>query len=89
VRADYAFEASEPPHRLRWHQELEGTPFERLFSEWAAEARLEPAGDGATRVRLEVESHGRGWARFGGFMVRRAMKRLLDDALAGLEQVLA
>jgi uncharacterized protein YndB with AHSA1/START domain len=88
VRADYTFEAREEPRRVRWRQDLEGTPFERLFVGWAAEAQLEPA-DGGTRVRLVIESSGRGWARFGGFMVRKAMKRLLDDALAGLERAVA
>ena len=87
VRADYSVEAAEAPRRFRWRQELEGTPFERIFTDWAAEATLEPAGDG-TRVRLTVESAGRGWARFGGFMVRRAMRRLLDDALRGLAEII-
>ena len=84
VRADYTLETSEPGRRRRWRQELENTPFERIFSAWAAEVVLEPAGEG-TKVRLLVESQGRGWARFGGFMVRRAMKRLLDEALDGLQ----
>jgi uncharacterized protein YndB with AHSA1/START domain len=89
VRADYVLVASEAPRRRRWAQELEGTPFERLFSAWAAEVQLEPAGEGAARVRLLVESQGRGWARFGGFMVRRAMKRLLDEALDNLQATVA
>jgi carbon monoxide dehydrogenase subunit G len=50
--------------------------------------QLAPAGEG-TKVKLIVESQGRGWARFGSFMVRRAMKRLLDEALTGLGEALA
>jgi uncharacterized protein YndB with AHSA1/START domain len=88
VRADYVVTASEPPRRRRWQQELEGTPFERIFTSWAAEVQLAPAGEG-TKVKLIVESQGRGWARFGSFMVRRAMKRLLDEALTGLGEALA
>ena len=41
------------PRRRRWAQELEGTPFERLFDRNAVEARLDQA-DGGTRGDAEL-----------------------------------
>jgi uncharacterized protein YndB with AHSA1/START domain len=89
VRADWAVETSEFPSRRRWVQELEGSPFARLFDFHAIEARLAPADGDATKVTLEIEQRVRGWARFAPFLVRRAMKRQADEALAGLEQAVA
>jgi uncharacterized protein YndB with AHSA1/START domain len=83
VRADYRVELSKASERRRWAQELAGTPFERLFSSLVTELTMTPA-DGGTRVGLETRAQTRGFARFGGFMVRRAMKRQLDEALGGL-----
>lgn len=88
IRADYVLIESDPPRRRRWSQELAETPFERLFTLWEAEIELSRNGD-TTRARLSVDSRGRGWARLGGFMVRRATARLLDEALLGLEDVVA
>jgi hypothetical protein len=44
---------------------------------------VDPAGDG-TRVTLELRQRGRGKARYGRFMLRRAAKKELDGALDGL-----
>ena len=85
VRADYVVEAHEPPRRRAWVQELAGTPFERLLREHRTEVDLAGAGDGGTRVTLTVSQRGRGTARLGSFMLRRATRRRLDEALAGLE----
>ena len=57
----------------------------RVLAWSETEMRLEPAGDGATRVTLELRQKLRGLARLGGFMVRRAARRALDEALEGLE----
>ena len=84
VRADYRLLESEPPRRRRWGQELEDSPFERLLGEAVTEVRLEPAGEAATRVTIELRQKLRGFARLGGFLVRRATRRLLDQALDGL-----
>src|SRR5215210_7675623 len=78
VRADYRVEASKGGQRRRWSQELEGTPFERLFREVVYEVALAPAPPG-TRVAMEMHQKARGWARFGGVMLRRAAKRQLDE----------
>ena len=85
VRADYRVEAHEPPRRRAWSQELEGTPFERLVREHRTEVTLAPDGNGTT-VTLAVTQRGRGTAKLGSWMVRRATRRRLDaalDALAG------
>ena len=87
VRADYRVEASEPPRRLAWSQALEGTPFERLLREHRTEVALAPGG-GGTVVTLTVTQRGRGTARLGMWMMRRATRQRLDDALDGLEGAL-
>jgi hypothetical protein len=83
VRADWRLEASEAPRRRAWAQELADTPFERVLAERRVEARV---GEG--EVTLELRQRGRGWARFGGFLLRRAARRELDEALDGLERAL-
>ena len=88
VRADYLVEADEPPRRRAWAQQLEGSPFERVLREHRTEVALADA-DGATRVTLTVSQRGRGTARWGTFMLRRATRRRLEQALAALEATLA
>jgi len=87
VRADYSVVTTEPPRLARWKQDVDGTPFERLFSEVGYELRLEPA-DGGTAVSLSVDQQPRGWARFGRLQIRLAARRQLDEALRGLAAVL-
>jgi len=87
VRADWRLEVEERPRRRAWAQQLEGTPFAKVLAERRVEARLEPAPAG-TRLTLELRQRGRGWSRFGGFMLRRAARRELDAALDGLEAAL-
>jgi uncharacterized protein YndB with AHSA1/START domain len=84
VRADYRLVASEPPQRREWRQEIEDSPFERVLHEAVTEVRLEPDGRAATRVTIELRQRMRGMSRLGGFMVRRATRRVLDEALEGL-----
>jgi uncharacterized protein YndB with AHSA1/START domain len=83
VRADQRLEASEAPALRRWALEVPGSPFERVLRTSAVEARLAPVGDGV-ELTLELRQSPRGLARFGGFMLRRAGRRQLDDALAGM-----
>jgi carbon monoxide dehydrogenase subunit G len=82
LRADWRLELHEERRRA-WAQELDGTPFAKVLAERRVEARVEAAGDG-TRVILELRQRGRGMARFGRFMLRRAAKKELDGALDGL-----
>jgi uncharacterized protein YndB with AHSA1/START domain len=83
VRADWRLDGQEAGRRRAWVQEIEGTPFAKVLAERRVEARLEPDGDG-TRVTIELRQRGRGMARFGRFLLRRAAKRELDLALNGL-----
>jgi uncharacterized protein YndB with AHSA1/START domain len=83
VRADQRLEESEPERLRRWSLLVAGSPFERVLTASVTEARLAPAADGA-ELRLELRQSPRGWARFGGFMLRRAARRQLDEALDGM-----
>jgi uncharacterized protein YndB with AHSA1/START domain len=84
VRADQRLEeSSEADGVRRWSLVVAGSPFERVLSSSAVEARLAGAG-GGSELTLELRQAPRGWARFGGFMLRRAARRQLDDALDGM-----
>ena len=85
IRADFRVVQSRRPELRRWRQEVEGTPFAGILERAETEIRLEASGDGATRVTIEQDQKLRGMARFGGFMARRAARRVLDEALTGLE----
>jgi Polyketide cyclase / dehydrase and lipid transport len=85
VRADFHLLTSEPPWRRAWEQELVGTPFERVLEEAITEVTLEPAGAG-TQVTLAQRQKLRGYSRTGGFMMRRATKSKLQEAIEGLER---
>jgi uncharacterized protein YndB with AHSA1/START domain len=87
VRADFTRIEYRPPHVLAWRQEVEESPFERILSEGVTRISLEPTADGATDVELQLVQKLRGLARFGGFMVRLASRRRLDEALDRLEQI--
>lgn len=88
VRVDYRLLDSEPPWRRSWEQEIVGTPFERVLNAAVTRIELEPADEG-TRIKLELKQTLRGYSRVGGFMLRRATKAKLDEALAALEKICA
>ena len=85
VRVDFLITASEPPHRQVWEQELAGTPFAGILSESVIEVLIEPDEDGAA-VTISQNQRLRGYSRTGGWMLRRATRRKLDQALEGLAQ---
>jgi hypothetical protein len=94
VRADFRVLNSEPPGRPGdptgrrvWEQEVAGTPFERVLGEAVTELVLEP-DDGATRVTISLAQQLRGYSRTGGFLLRRATRAKLAEALDGLERLL-
>lgn len=89
VRADFRLLDSDPPHRLRWEQELEGTPFERLLAEAVTAIELTPADAGGTAVRIELAQRLRGWSRLVPWMFKRAARRQLAEALAGLDRAVS
>ncbi|HET8976069.1 MAG TPA: SRPBCC family protein [Solirubrobacterales bacterium] len=84
VRADYRCVSAAENDRYVFEQLLAGTPFDRILSRARTEIRMQPEGDG-TRVTLTTEQRLRGLSRLGGFMMRRAMGRTLNEALSGLE----
>ena len=89
VRADYRLVSEDKGARRReWEQELEGTPFARVFSLAVTEMHITSDGDGA-KVALEERTRLAGVNRTGGFMVRRARAKILREALDGLQDALA
>src|SRR3954470_17154305 len=84
VRADFTRTERMPQRRIAWRQELEESPFERVFSAAETAVELEAGGGDATRVRLTTREQLRGRYRLGGWLVRRAARRRLDEALDGL-----
>jgi uncharacterized protein YndB with AHSA1/START domain len=84
VRADFTRTELEPPRRIAWRQELEESPFERVFSSAVTSIELDPEGDAATRVEITADEALRGRYRLGSFIVRRAARKRLDEALAGI-----
>jgi uncharacterized protein YndB with AHSA1/START domain len=85
VRADFRLAELRAPREIAWAQDVEGTPFERVLESARTTVRLTDAGAGATQVELELSQALRGFARFGGLLVRRAAARALDEALDALE----
>ena len=87
VRAEFRCRRSREPDEFEWEQEIEDTPFAKVFKTSVTTVSLADA-DSGTRVTLELEQDLRGLSRFGGFMVRRASGDQLERALDGLEQAL-
>ena len=87
VRADFRIEEKRKEQLLRFTQEVEGSPFEKVLREAETSIAIEPAGAG-TAIAITTRQRMRGMARFGGFMMRRAAGRTLDEALDGLEATL-
>ena len=87
VRADFTRTAIQPPRRVAWRQELVESPFERIFAAAETEVALGEE-DGGTHVSITADERLRGRFRLGGFIVRRAARRRLDDALAGIARAM-
>ncbi len=85
VRADFRVLETEPGRRLCWEQQLEGTPFERLLAEAVTAVELAPDGQG-TDVTIELRQQLLGWSRLVPFLFKRAARRQLAEALAGLDR---
>lgn len=87
VRADFRIVERSAGRLLRWEQELEGTPFERLLVEAMTVIELAPTrGDDATVVTIELRQRLRGWSRLVPFLFKGAARRQLGEALEGLER---
>ena len=86
VRADFTRVETDPGRKLVWRQEVEESPFEAILNEAVTTVSLSPQGDAATRVELVSEQDLQGSYRFGSFLLKRATKRQLDEALEGIQQ---
>jgi uncharacterized protein YndB with AHSA1/START domain len=84
VRADFRVDEKRRGELLRFSQEVAGSPFERVLRESETLITM-AAADGGTRVAISVRQRLRGMSRLGGFLVRRATRKVLDEALDGLE----
>jgi len=84
VRADYHCVDSTDGERYVFEQTLEGTPFERFVKRARTEIELKPE-NGETEVKMSLDRRLRGLSRLGSPMMRRAIGRQLNEALAGLE----
>jgi uncharacterized protein YndB with AHSA1/START domain len=87
IRADFRVVERRKEQLLRFEQELTGTPFERVLARAETEIALAPA-DGGTEVAITLRQRLRGISRLGGFLFRRGTRRVLDEALDGLEAAL-
>lgn len=93
VRMDFHLLSCDPPGgdgpaRVSFEQEVLGTPFERVLRQSVTEVALEPAQRG-TKVAICQQQKLRGYSRTGGWLLRRATRARLEEALDGLERVTA
>ncbi len=86
VRLDFRVIESDPPWRRSWEQEIGGTPFERVLNQSIISVELKPAEAG-TEVTIIQAQKLRGYSRTGGFMLKRATRGKLDEALDGLARL--
>jgi uncharacterized protein YndB with AHSA1/START domain len=86
VRADYRCVESTEGERYIFEQEIEDTPFERFVKSVETDIELRPR-DGDTEVTIILDRRLRGLSRLGAWMMRRATKRQLDQALRDLEEI--
>jgi uncharacterized protein YndB with AHSA1/START domain len=86
VRAAFRCRRSREPDEYEWEQEIEDTPFAKVFKTSVTTVRLSDE-EGGTCVTLELDQDLRGMSRLGGFMVKRASGDQLEGALSRLEQV--
>ncbi len=87
VRADFRVGAHVRRRRIAWALEIEGSPFQRVFSKSEYDLTLKEAGDGSsTEVRIEHHLLMRGANRVGAVFAYRSARRTLREALAALEE---
>jgi uncharacterized protein YndB with AHSA1/START domain len=88
VRADFRCLYARDNEAISWEQEVVGSPFAKVLKSAVTTVELSDADHG-TRVELEVDQRLRGMSRLGGFMLKRATRAQLEEALDGLEHVAA
>lgn len=88
MRLDFRVTQSVPLERRSWSQSLPGTPFERLLDAWSTSITLIGVGQDRTLVTIEEVQQLRGSFRLGLPLQRRPARRRVDQALAGLAELL-
>ncbi len=87
IRADFTRVEFDAGRRIAWEQELVDSPFEPILDEAVTRVELDPDGEHATLVTLNVTQALRGRYRYGGgFLLKRATRKQLDEALDGIER---
>lgn len=87
VRGDYRCLSAAEGERYVWEQQLAGSPFERHLRRSVVEIGLREK-DGDTEVSLTSEQKLRGMSRLGSPMMRGGQRKILDEALNGIEAAL-
>lgn len=87
VRADYRCLSAAEGERYVWEQQLAGSPFERHLRRSVVEIGLREKGED-TEVSLASEQKLRGMSRLGSPMMRGGQRKILDQALDGIERSL-
>ena len=87
VRADYRCLSSAEGERYVWEQQLGGTPFDKHLRSSTVEIRLAPDGDG-TAISIAAAQRLRGLSRLGSPLLRGGQRKILDQALDGIEAAL-
>ena len=85
IRADFTRVEAVEGERLHWRQELAGSPFERILASALTRIELSPAGEGDTRVVIELDQQPRGWARLAPLQFRTAAARQAQGEAEGLD----
>jgi hypothetical protein len=88
VRADFRCLSAIEGERYAWEQQLEGTPFERHLRKATVDIGI-ASSEGATDVTIVSEQVLRGLSRLGSTMMRRGQGKIVEEALDGIERVLA
>lgn len=88
IRADYRCVSAAQGERYVWEQQLEGSPFAKHLNSSRIEIGLRAEG-GGTEVTLAASQSLRGLSRLGSPMMRGGQKKILDEALDGLERALS
>jgi uncharacterized protein YndB with AHSA1/START domain len=88
VRADYRCVSAAEGERYVWEQMLEETPFQRHLRSSRVEIELSAEGPEETTISIVSDQSLRGLSRLGSPMMRSGQRRILDEALDGIERAL-
>lgn len=84
VRTDWQVGTSRKHEVQRWEQQLANTPFSKALVKSAVEVRIEPHGDGGSRVTVAVERELMQKGVFAARLGKKASNEQAGQALNGL-----